>query len=94
VCEESEESIVFECVTPRQRSSSGSAYPKPDDAYGDITPFVLGSDHYASRSNLHHPSGLFEYEAYANDQQVEFKPQDPVSGYEETIDHHCVDHDK
>ncbi|KAJ5384066.1 hypothetical protein N7517_001977 [Penicillium concentricum] len=55
-------------VAPRQRSTSGSAFSKHDEAYGHQAPFVPGPGRHASRLDHVQRQGPLDYDqTYPND---------------------------
>ncbi|CAG8892105.1 unnamed protein product [Penicillium egyptiacum] len=78
-------------VVPRQRSTSGSAFPKPEDAYRHQAPFSPGLDRHASPLEHAQRQDPLEYgQTYTND-RIDFNDGSPLAGYQQLTNHRVDD---
>ncbi|KAJ5845833.1 hypothetical protein EN45_096080 [Penicillium chrysogenum] len=78
-------------VAPRQRSTSGSSFPKPEDAYEHHVPFVPGLDRHASHLDHAQRQDPLEYgQTYTND-RIDFNHRSPPTGYRQLTNHRMDD---
>ncbi|KAJ6138897.1 hypothetical protein N7471_005383, partial [Penicillium samsonianum] len=78
-------------VAARQRSTSGSAFPKHKDAYGHQAPFVPGPSCHASRLDHVQRQDPLDYgHTYTND-RMDFNHHSPPTGYQQPPNHRVHD---